>query len=507
MSDENNNEEKRDDAQETAPAVSSRLGREAKIGVTVIVLLLIAFGAAVGVRLKGLSGGNAIASESQSGTDKLNGSSTTDALLQGTKSKYFAGSSPTVISAKAASAQPPKTTAADADPWKLVSDRDDSKRAAGGRSLPNTPPSFMPDPPKSSHADRTEPRAFAPPAATDRQPQAFTPAATDRQPQAFTPAAREREPQAFTPAARDREPRVLDAPVAKPLADAKPLRRVDSGMQPVVPDEGVRPVSGQDPSLTSVSSPAAASAPALLSPSSAAVPAEPSPPPQPPASLSTSPSYSPAPVSSSPAPMPVTQLAADDYRREPAPPRFSSNSEPRRAVASSSNPPARRDDGKYEVQPNDSYWTISEKVYGMGAYFKALAQHNRGKATGEDRLTPGELILAPPVAELEKLYPLLCPRASRREAQQSQTQSRLSSVGLRSSGRGGRTYTVVEGDTLFNIARNELGKATRWAEIYDLNREVLGKDFNYLTPGTQLSLPEGQKTDVTAQPPSDSLRR
>ncbi len=475
MSDENNNEETRDDAQETPPAVSSRLGREAKIGVTVIVVLLIVLGVAVGVRLKGLSGGNTVASvaESPGGADKLNGSSTTDALLQETKSKYFSGSSPTVVSAKAASVQPPKPTPADADPWKLTSDRDDSKRAAGGRSLPSTPPSFMPDPPTSSRADRTEPRAFAP------------------------------------PAAKEREPRVLDAPVAKALADAKPLRRMDGGLQPVGrDDEGIRPVSGQGPSLTSVGSPATASAPAMLSPPSAAVPAEPSPPPQPPASLSTSPSYSPAGVSGAASPMPVTQLAADDYRHEPAPSRFSSGSEPRRSVAaSSSNPPARRDDGKYEVQPNDSYWTISEKVYGMGAYFKALAQHNRGKGAEEDRLTPGELILAPPLAELEKLYPLLCPRASRREAQQSQTQSRLSSVGLRSSGRGGRTYTVVEGDTLFNIARNELGKATRWAEIYDLNREVLGKDFNYLTPGTQLTLPEGPKTDVTAQPPSDSLRR
>ena len=65
----------------------------------------------------------------------------------------------------------------------------------------------------------------------------------------------------------------------------------------------------------------------------------------------------------------------------------------------------------------------------------------------------------------------------------------------------------MEGDTLFNIARYELGKASRWAEIYDLNRDVLGKDFNYLTPGTQLTLPEGQKTDIIARPPADSYRR
>ena len=76
--------------------------------------------------------------------------------------------------------------------------------------------------------------------------------------------------------------------------------------------------------------------------------------------------------------------------------------------------------------------------------------------------------------------------------------------------RGGRTYTVAEGDTLFNIARYELGKASRWAEIYELNRDVLGKDFNYLIPGTQLAMPESEKrekSDVTAQPPGNSFRR
>jgi nucleoid-associated protein YgaU len=60
---------------------------------------------------------------------------------------------------------------------------------------------------------------------------------------------------------------------------------------------------------------------------------------------------------------------------------------------------------------------------------------------------------------------------------------------------------------LFNIARYELGKASRWAEIYELNRDVLGKDFNYLAPGTQLTLPDGEKSDVIAQPPRDTYRR
>ena len=205
--------------------------------------------------------------------------------------------------------------------------------------------------------------------------------------------------------------------------------------------------------------------------------------------------------------MSVAQYDGGDYRRESAEPRRPAGGSHHSAASLYNNRASRRDDGKYEVQPNDSYWTISERLYGTGAYFKALAQQNRGKGSDEDRLQPGELILAPTVAELEKSYPDLCPKPSRREALQSQSQSRASPVSSRNQYRGGRTYTVVEGDTLFNIARYELGKASRWAEIYDLNRDVLGKDFNYLTPGIQLVLPEGDKSDVIAQPPSNVYRR
>ncbi len=70
-----------------------------------------------------------------------------------------------------------------------------------------------------------------------------------------------------------------------------------------------------------------------------------------------------------------------------------------------------------------------------------------------------------------------------------------------------RRYTVVDGDTLFNIARYELGKASRWVEIYELNRDVLGKDFNELRPGIKLVLPETDRPDVIAQPPGGTYRR
>ena len=162
-----------------------------------------------------------------------------------------------------------------------------------------------------------------------------------------------------------------------------------------------------------------------------------------------------------------------------------------------------RGDGKYEVQPNDSFWTISEKVYGSGAYFRALAEQNRGKAARPDRLPPGLVITTPPVAQLEKDYPDLCPRATRRETVRNRADALHGYPGatMASTAGGGRTYVVQEGDTLSSIARNELGKVSRWAEIYQLNRAALGRDFDYLTPGMRLVLPirDAQPGDRTTR--------
>ena len=105
-----------------------------------------------------------------------------------------------------------------------------------------------------------------------------------------------------------------------------------------------------------------------------------------------------------------------------------------------------RHDGKYDVEPNDSYWTISEKVYGTGGYFKALAEQNRSKIGNEDRLTPGDVILTPSVAQLEKSYPELCPKPSRRETQESRTMAvstrgRIAAAGRTRSRRATRCST------------------------------------------------------------------
>ena len=157
----------------------------------------------------------------------------------------------------------------------------------------------------------------------------------------------------------------------------------------------------------------------------------------------------------------------------------------------------RNAEGDYEIQQNDSYWMISQKLYGSGAYFRALAEHNRSKVPREDRLAVGEVISAPSVLELEKAYPDLCPKPSRRET----VRNRASLVSTRTPYVAGRIYVVEEGDTLFDIARYELGKASRWVEIHQLNRDLVGGDADYISPGMQLVLPDDEPSERVTQRP------
>jgi nucleoid-associated protein YgaU len=163
----------------------------------------------------------------------------------------------------------------------------------------------------------------------------------------------------------------------------------------------------------------------------------------------------------------------------------------------------------YTVQPNDNYWSISRAVYGTGAYFKALYEHNRDRFPYPDQLRAGDVIDTPPAAVLEQTYPDLCPQP-RRSGRGGSLRPRAAPP--RPSGR---TYVVKEGDTLFDIARAELGRSSRWAELYELNRDQLGDDFDYLTPGMELLLPadvpgddsETESESVTTQRPRRPYRR
>ena len=174
---------------------------------------------------------------------------------------------------------------------------------------------------------------------------------------------------------------------------------------------------------------------------------------------------------------------------------------------------ALRRDGSYEVQPNDSYWLISKRLYGSGAYFKALAELNRREHPVADQLRVGDSISTPGLAKLVDSFPDLCPSPQRQKILAKRANVVSVSAQYGSQYGGGSTYTVEEGDTLYDIARYEMGDASRWVEILQLNQRVLQGDFDYVVPGMKLVMPRGASDSLTRRPeqyqsPSrNSLRR
>ena len=61
---------------------------------------------------------------------------------------------------------------------------------------------------------------------------------------------------------------------------------------------------------------------------------------------------------------------------------------------------------------------------------------------------------------------------------------------------GERTYTIEKGDTLSKIAKDQLGHASAWKQIFEANRDVLD-DPDRIFPGQVIKLPPASN-DTTA---------
>ena len=60
-------------------------------------------------------------------------------------------------------------------------------------------------------------------------------------------------------------------------------------------------------------------------------------------------------------------------------------------------------------------------------------------------------------------------------------------------------YTVQRGDSLWKIAREQLGDGTRWGELYEANRDTI-RDPRRIYVGQVLQVPDRPEADVPAAP-------
>ena len=121
------------------------------------------------------------------------------------------------------------------------------------------------------------------------------------------------------------------------------------------------------------------------------------------------------------------------------------------------------------VEEGDTAWRIASKHYGTGdmnAILDMIQDANPGLDL--DQLGLGQVIKLPSKAPADAVLPSPEERAAAGE---------------------GRTYKVVSGDTLQGISLEQLGDASRWEEIYTLNRHLIASPSG-LSIGVTLVLPE-----------------
>ena len=132
--------------------------------------------------------------------------------------------------------------------------------------------------------------------------------------------------------------------------------------------------------------------------------------------------------------------------------------------------------------------------YGDGRFFRALHEHNLGRIASADRLEPNTAIVVPDVDDLLKRYPELCPADKLSDKAVDSVNDTQNAIYDQYEKKMDRRFHVTQnGDTLFDVARERLGQASRYLEIFELNEFRIPQHANHLTPldpGLRLLLPE-----------------
>lgn len=155
--------------------------------------------------------------------------------------------------------------------------------------------------------------------------------------------------------------------------------------------------------------------------------------------------------------------------------------------------------GGYPVQSGDSYWKISQKVYGTARYYRVLAEYNSKAIPDPAKMRPGMIVQTPDESILRRM--LLAnssasagsPAATRPVGSPPVTPSQ----GVFFDEKNQPRYRVGKSDTLTTIAADHLGRWARWRQIYEMNRDQLDNP-NKLQIGMILKLPaDATRTAMT----------
>lgn len=180
----------------------------------------------------------------------------------------------------------------------------------------------------------------------------------------------------------------------------------------------------------------------------------------------------------------------------------------------------------YVTVEGDTPASIAAAYFEDARFAAALMAYNGVEIAPDVALTPGGEVLIPSQTVLEREFATLVPSAAAGRDAGNIADARPSAVGpdrvvgpardaqrspvspstvgdasrdAQARPRATRVYTVARGETVYDIARRELGRVARWREILELNAEQLGGDIDAVEPGMKLVLPDEGRSNVARQ--------
>ncbi len=143
----------------------------------------------------------------------------------------------------------------------------------------------------------------------------------------------------------------------------------------------------------------------------------------------------------------------------------------------------------HEVQPGENLWSIAEKYYGRGIYWRAIRNHNNLGESGQ--INAGQTIEIPELSQQQK------DRLRSRAASASGGSTSTSSDGQ--SGSASSTYVTKQGDTFWKIAERVYGNGEQWKRIWRANKSRVPNP-DKLKAGTKIKIPgEGDSSVIKGQ--------
>jgi nucleoid-associated protein YgaU len=142
----------------------------------------------------------------------------------------------------------------------------------------------------------------------------------------------------------------------------------------------------------------------------------------------------------------------------------------------------------YTWKKGDTWRSLANTYYGDWKRLDVLKRSNEGRMD----VAPGETVFVPVFADerarAAAAEPVAVEAGAPQDGSGTSTSAKTAPGSKAGKGTGAKIHVVTNGESLWTIAKKELGDGNRWKEIYEANRDILKKPES-IQKGMRLRIP------------------